>query len=83
LARGGCQQYISLKHASRRDFTLIEAHSRELGSAVRLTYFQDIQTLIVKVVSRHLEAAHLGLGRPITRGVDRMNIPFRSPSSRL
>ncbi|GES57202.1 hypothetical protein ATEIFO6365_0001048900 [Aspergillus terreus] len=55
FAQGGCQQYISLKHVSRRDFTLIEAHRRELGRTARLTYFQDIQTLIVKVASRQLK----------------------------
>ncbi|KAL5364197.1 hypothetical protein BJX96DRAFT_178762 [Aspergillus floccosus] len=76
LALADCEQYISLKHMSRRDFILIEAHRHGLGSAVRLTYFQDIQTRIVKVVSREHEAAHRGLGHLITRRIDRMNIPL-------
>ncbi|GIK00283.1 hypothetical protein Aspvir_004303 [Aspergillus viridinutans] len=78
LGRGGHHQYqyISLKNVRRRDFDLIEANRQELGSVVRLTYFPDIETLIVKVPSREHEIAHTNIGQYITRKVDRMNIPF-------
>ncbi|GFF48970.1 alpha-actinin-like protein 1 [Aspergillus udagawae] len=69
-------QYISLKHVARRDFEGIEANRQELGSVVRLTYFPDIQNLIIKVPTREHEIAHTNIGQFITRKVDRMNIPF-------
>jgi hypothetical protein len=74
LDSGGQYQYISLKNVGRRDFDLIEANRKKLGGAVRLTYFPDIETLIIKVTSGDQEAAHANFGLRISNKVHRMNM---------
>ncbi|GIK02327.1 hypothetical protein Aspvir_006376 [Aspergillus viridinutans] len=47
----------------------MEANRHERGSVVRLTYFPEIQTLIVKVPSREHEIAQPNIGQLLTRKV--------------
>lgn len=54
-------QYISLKHVSERDFGFIERNRNRLAS-VRISYFPDIGTLIIKVPSKAHEKAHANFG---------------------
>ncbi|KAF7158065.1 hypothetical protein CNMCM5623_002577 [Aspergillus felis] len=66
---------VTAKATSLRRGGHNQANRQELGSVVRLTYFPDIETLMVKVPSREHEIAHTNFGQLITRKVDRMNIP--------
>lgn len=76
LAQGGFQQYISLKHVSRRDFHPHRGPPPRAGS-------HSASDLLPRHPDPHCqsrlsstEAAQWGLGQLITPGVDRINIPF-------
>ena len=66
-------QYLSFSHVSPKQLESIEAHRHDLGG-VRLTYFGDIETLIIKVISEAHERAHLTLGQRIFLEVVAMQI---------
>ncbi|KAH8808991.1 hypothetical protein F5884DRAFT_882921 [Xylogone sp. PMI_703] len=55
-------EYFSISGISARVFDMIEKQRRDLGAAVRFTYFGDIDTLIIKVVTKLHEKGHLNLG---------------------
>lgn len=67
-------QYISVKHVTERDFGLIEKNRNQLSSVVRLSYFPDIGTLIIKVPSREHEKAHTNIGTYLAFKVCRMGV---------
>ncbi|OXV06697.1 hypothetical protein Egran_05537 [Elaphomyces granulatus] len=56
--------------------SILEAHRRDLGG-VKLTYFGDIETLIIKLVSEAHERAHITtLGQRIFYTVRTMQVGF-------
>ncbi|GAB1202602.1 hypothetical protein APSETT445_001221 [Aspergillus pseudonomiae] len=74
LSRRDVNQYICLKHVVQRGFESIEQNRDNIGSAVRFTYFPDIETLIVKVPSKQQEKAHATIGGRLIRKVARMGV---------
>ncbi|RFU34810.1 hypothetical protein B7463_g1551, partial [Scytalidium lignicola] len=71
------KEYFSISGVSPRVFDIIENHRRDLGSAVRFTYFADISTLIIKVVVEPHESAHLELGAAMIIRASQMGISRR------
>lgn len=67
-------QYIALKNVSNGDFDQIETKRAAFGSMVRLTYFPDIETLIIKVPTREHEVAHRTFGTETTINVRLMGM---------
>ncbi|KAB8262129.1 hypothetical protein BDV32DRAFT_136828 [Aspergillus pseudonomiae] len=74
LSRRDVNQYICLKHVVQREFESIEQNRDNIGSAIRFTYFPDIETLIVKVPSKQQEKAHATIGGRLIRKVARMGV---------
>ncbi|PYH80059.1 hypothetical protein BO82DRAFT_375931 [Aspergillus uvarum CBS 121591] len=58
LRQRDANQYISFKHVSADDLRLLEESRDQLRAAVRLTYFPDIETLLIKIPTLHHEKAH-------------------------
>ncbi|PLB52031.1 hypothetical protein P170DRAFT_471942 [Aspergillus steynii IBT 23096] len=61
LTRDGKSQHLAFKPVKRSEYDEIESKRLSLGH-VRLTYFEDIEVLIIKVPSRPQEKAHANLG---------------------
>ncbi|KAE8370462.1 hypothetical protein BDV27DRAFT_169023 [Aspergillus caelatus] len=74
LIRREVGQHIALKHVAQEEFNFIEDNRGQLGTTVRLSYFPDIQTLIVKVPSREHEKAHVTFGGRMSRKVFMMGV---------
>ncbi|GKZ39942.1 hypothetical protein AbraIFM66950_001684 [Aspergillus brasiliensis] len=74
LETGDVSQYLSFKNVSPKDFRFIQSHREKLGSAVRFTYYPDISTLVLRVVTNTTEIAHRTLCQDITIRLARMNI---------
>ncbi|KAN0075134.1 hypothetical protein V8E54_007745 [Elaphomyces granulatus] len=58
-------QHVAVGGISQGLFNRIESGRLGHGSSIRLTYFGDIETMIVKLVSEPHERAHRTLGRQI------------------
>lgn len=56
-------QFLRVKLVNKAEFEKIEARREEIGGAARLQYFPDIETLIIKIVSRPHEKAHRDMAR--------------------
>ncbi|RFU30518.1 hypothetical protein B7463_g5816, partial [Scytalidium lignicola] len=67
-------QYLSVKGVSPRVFDLIESRRHVFGVGVRFTYFTDISTLIIKVVTEIHERAHLNLAEEVVHLRRNMNL---------
>lgn len=74
LATQDVSQYLSFKHVAPADFNYIDTHRSQLGSAVRFTYYPDINTLLIKVPTHQDVVAHRTLDRKISGQFDAMNI---------
>ena len=58
LRQRDVNQFLSFKHVSAKSFRSLDKNLGQLGTGVRITYFPDIETLIVKVVTAPHETAH-------------------------
>jgi hypothetical protein len=74
LSDGSENQHLSISGISPRLFNMIEESRLGHGNGIRLTYFGDIETLIIKLVSRAHEKAHRLLGSLIQRTILPMGI---------
>lgn len=74
LDKGGKDQYISLKHVKCKDFDAIDANRNQLQGTVRLTYFQDIETLIIKVPTNEHETATRLIDDAVNFEIRSMNV---------
>ncbi|OJJ72744.1 hypothetical protein ASPBRDRAFT_29669 [Aspergillus brasiliensis CBS 101740] len=75
LERQNVSQYLSYKPVTPEDFDYIEQNRDELGSTVRLTYYEKINTLIVKIPTPEFEIAHVNIGLETYGQLRSMNIP--------
>ncbi|GKZ40205.1 hypothetical protein AbraIFM66950_003389, partial [Aspergillus brasiliensis] len=75
LERQNVSQYLSYKPVPPEDFDYIDQHRDELGSTVRLTYYEEINTLIVKIPTPEHEIAHVNIGLETYSQLRSMNIP--------
>ncbi|OJK03801.1 hypothetical protein ASPACDRAFT_57180 [Aspergillus aculeatus ATCC 16872] len=66
--------YLSYKFVTYDLYHDVEKNRSRLCSRVRLTYFPDISTLIVKIPTYEHEIAHAYVGQHLTRLSDRMGI---------
>ncbi|KAH8820874.1 hypothetical protein F5884DRAFT_745213 [Xylogone sp. PMI_703] len=67
-------EYFAISEVTQERFESIKKRRGELGHPVRLMYFPDIETMIVKLVTKAHEKAHLKLGYSIARRVARMEL---------
>ncbi|GAQ39155.1 hypothetical protein AtubIFM56815_007626 [Aspergillus tubingensis] len=74
LETGDVSQYLSFKDVSLKDFRFIESHRKKLGSAVRFTYYPEISTLVLKVVTSTTETVHDSLYYNISSKLANMDI---------
>ncbi|KAL1859305.1 hypothetical protein Plec18170_002421 [Paecilomyces lecythidis] len=61
LRHGGQDQYISFSNVKSSDFRTIESRRFHLGRGIAFTYFEDIETLIIKVPTKVHEKAHASI----------------------
>ena len=76
LSDGSENQHLSISGISPQLFNMIEASRLGHGNGIRLLYFGDIETLIIKLVSGAHERAHRSLGSLIQRTILPLGITF-------
>lgn len=76
LDRGGEQQFLAFKNVTKGNFAYIERRYKQLHHA-RFTYFEDIETLILKVPARWTEYAHVNFGMRISHMAHGMGLRTR------
>ncbi|RAH87422.1 hypothetical protein BO86DRAFT_374451 [Aspergillus japonicus CBS 114.51] len=70
----GVSQYLSVKDVSSQQFDYIVEREEGLSGHVRLNYFRDIETLVVKIPARETEQAHANFWRIVNCASDRMGV---------
>ncbi|PWY72185.1 hypothetical protein BO94DRAFT_627896 [Aspergillus sclerotioniger CBS 115572] len=58
LRQRDANQFLSFKHVSEKSFRALAENRGQLHATIRMTYFPDIETLIIKVVTVPHEKAH-------------------------
>lgn len=76
LRQRDADQFLSFKHISPSSFLYVENNRHRLRNLVRLTYYPDIQTMIVKVPLPPHEKAHQLISRKTLSILDNMGIDW-------
>ncbi|RAH50704.1 uncharacterized protein BO95DRAFT_159917 [Aspergillus brunneoviolaceus CBS 621.78] len=74
LRQRDANQYLSFKHVSAADLHSLEESRDQLLGAVRLTYFPDIETLLIKVPTLHHEKAHRSFAEETVTALTNMGV---------
>ncbi|PYH80076.1 hypothetical protein BO82DRAFT_241518, partial [Aspergillus uvarum CBS 121591] len=73
----GVTQYLSFKDVSPQQFDYIVEREEGLSGHVRLNYFRDIETLVVKIPARETEQAHVNFWRIVLCASDKMGVGLK------
>lgn len=67
-------QVLSYKHVRPTAFVYLEKHRYQLGTTVRLTYHQDIETLLIKIPLERHEGAHWCIAEDTSNMLSNMGV---------
>ncbi|RAH58568.1 hypothetical protein BO85DRAFT_487290 [Aspergillus piperis CBS 112811] len=67
-------QVLSYKHVRPSAFVYLEKHRRKLGTSVRFTYHEDIETLLIKILLEPHEGAQRSIAEDTATILSNMGV---------